>query len=211
VQLPNHEYRKIGTVGYVTARQAPNGVIHILTTETQPCLHYELNEAWIFSNLGDVAPEATGGHIKQFSEQYPDGKIRSLWSARICPHGRYLLDGPEEDYYDNGHKQHEVIYANGCKTGTEIFWLPDGKELSSWSYNLGDNTAIWTQYWPSGRMKSQSSWNTKPEARDLSRGFFGLMANGPAYQWAEDGKSVHAYLFTNGVLAGNGDSSKGGG
>ncbi len=52
---------RIGTLGYVTARQAPNGVIHILTTETQPCLHYELNEAWIFSDAGDIAPETSGG------------------------------------------------------------------------------------------------------------------------------------------------------
>ena len=47
VQLPNHERGTNGTLGYVTARQAPNGVIHVLSTETQPCLHYELNEAWI--------------------------------------------------------------------------------------------------------------------------------------------------------------------
>ena len=75
VQLPNHQYRKYGTLGYVTARQAPNGVIHVLTTETQPCLHYELNEAWINSDAGDLAPETTGGEIKKFSggiRQRPD-------------------------------------------------------------------------------------------------------------------------------------------
>ena len=75
VQLPNHERGTNGTLGYVTARQAPNGVIHILTTETQPCLHYELNEAWIFSDAGDVAAENSGGTVKVFSETYPDGKI----------------------------------------------------------------------------------------------------------------------------------------
>jgi hypothetical protein len=203
VQLPNHQYRKYGTLGYVTARQAPNGVIHVLTTETQPCLHYELNEAWIFSDAGDVAPETTGGTIKKFSEEYPDEKTRSQWSARICPHGRYLLDGPETDYYDNGQKQHEVTYASGRKTGVETFWSPDGKEVSNWSHDLKDNTAVWTQYWPNGRMKSQSSWSTAPEARDLPRSFFGLMANGPAYQWAEDGKPIHACRFANGVFAGD--------
>ena len=108
VQLPNHERGTNGTLGYVTARQAPNGVIHILTTETQPCLHYELNEAWIFSDAGDVAPENSGGTVKKFSENYPNGKIRSQWSARICPNGRYLLDGKETDFYETGAKQHEV-------------------------------------------------------------------------------------------------------
>jgi BNR repeat-like domain len=210
VQLPNHEYRKFGTVGYVTARQGPNGVIHILTTETQPCLHYELNEAWIFSDAGDVAPETKGGSVKDFSENFPDGTIRSRWSARICPHGRYLLEGRETDYYDNGNKQHEVTYAAGRKTGMETFWSPDGKKLWSWSHDLQHNTAIWIQYWPDGRMKSQSSWNTQPEARDLPRSFFGLVANGPAYQWAEDGRPIHACLFANGVFAGDCALPKGG-
>ena len=108
VQLPNHDRGKHGTVGYVTARQAPNGVIHVLTTETQPCLHYELNEAWIFSDAGDLAPETGGGTIRKFSENYPNGAKRSTWSARICPNGRYLLDGLETDFYENGDKEHEV-------------------------------------------------------------------------------------------------------
>lgn len=210
VQLPNHEFRKNGTVGYVTARQAPNGVVHILTTETQPCLHYELNEAWIFSDDGDVAPENTGGVLKNFSENYPDGKIRSRWGARICPHGRYLLDGEETDYYDNGRMEHQVTYANGRKTGSETFWSPDGAKIWNWANDLKDNTAVWEQYWPNGRIKSRSSWDTKPDARDLHRSFFGLIANGPAFQWAEDGRPIHACLFTNGIYAGNCPLPKGG-
>ncbi len=202
VQLPNHQYRKYGTLGYVTARQAPNGVIHILTTETQPCLDYELNEAWILSDAGDVAPEDSGGVIRKFSEQYPDGKLRSEWSARICPHGRYLLDGPETDYYENGSQQHVVTYAGGRKTGGETFWGPDGAKVWSWSHDLKQNTGIWTQYWPNGRLKSQSAWNTRPEARDLARSFFGYVANGAAYQWAPDGTPVRAVSFTNGLIAG---------
>ena len=211
VQLPNHQFRKYGTVGYVTARQAPNGVIHILTTETQPCLHYELNEAWIFSDAGDIAPETGGGVIKHYSEKYPNGKIRSQWSARICPHGRYLLDGKETDFYSTGTKQHEVTYVDGRKTGRETFWSSEGKKVWSWSHDLRHDTAIWTQFWPNGRMKSQSAWNTRPEARDLARSFFGLVANGPAYQWAEDGEPTHACQFTNGVFAGNLPLPKGGG
>jgi hypothetical protein len=211
VQLPNHEFRKYGTVGYVTARQAPNGVIHILTTETQPCLHYELNEAWIFSDAGDIEPETAGGAIKKFSEDYPDGKIRSKWSARICPHGRYLLEGGETDYYENSQKQHEVTYASGRKTGTETFWSSDGNKVWTWENDLKHNTAVWIQYWPNGRMKSESCWDTQPEARDLQRSFFGLVANGPAYQWAEDGTPIRASLFTNGVFAGNCPLPKGGG
>src|SRR5258708_7685976 len=185
VQLPNHQRGKFGTVGYVTARQAANGIIHILTTETQPCLHYELNEAWIFSDAGELAVENSGGEVRSFSETYPDGKLRSQWGGRICPNGRYLLDGKETDFYASGAKQHEVTYASGRKTGEETFWLPNGTKLWEWQHD--PNTATWTQFWPNGRKRVQSTWNTKPEARDLKHSFIGLVANGPAFQWSENG------------------------
>lgn len=202
VELPHHEDRHFGTLGYVTARQAPNGVIHLLTTMTQPCLHYELNEAWIFSDAGDLAPETSGGRLEKFSESYPNGKIRSQWRARICPNGRYLLDGKETDFYEDGGKQHEVTYASGRKTGAEIFWSPGGKKLWSWSHDLKHNRSVWTQYWPNGQKRLESTWNTRPTARDLNRSFFGLVADGPARQWNEDGRLAHFYKFTNGIYDG---------
>jgi hypothetical protein len=204
VQLPNHERGTHGTLGYVTARQAPNGVIHILATETQPCLHYELNEAWIVSDKGDLAPETSGGVVKKFSENHPNGQLRAQWSARICPHGRYLLDGIETDFYETGAKQHEVIYVNGRKSGEETFWSPDGQVLWTWQPELKANEAKWTQFWPHGRPKSESSWNTMPMARDLKRRFFGLVADGSAKQWSEGGMLIMSDRFVNGRMAGEG-------
>ena len=200
VKLPNYQRGTNGTVGYVTARQAPNGVIHILTTVTQPCLHYELNEAWVFSDAGDVAPETSGGTVNKFSEKYPNGKTRSKWSARLTPGGRYLLDGEETDFYENGTKQHEVTYASGRKTGAETFWSPVGKKLWSWEHDLKNNRAVWTQYWPNGARHIQSAWNTKPEARDLKRRFFGLVADGPAYLCDADGSLARKFVFSNGIF-----------
>jgi hypothetical protein len=202
VALPHHEDRHFGTLGYVTARQAPNGVIHILTTMTQPCLHYELNEAWVFSNKGDTKPETSGGAIKAFAENFPSGTIRSQWTARVCPNGRYLLDGKETDFYENGSKQYEVTYANGRKTGEETFWSADGTKLWSWSHDLKRNRSVWTQFWPNGRMKVESTWNTKPDARDVRRSFFGLVADGPVKQWNENGSLKYSGNFANGLLMG---------
>jgi len=200
VQLPNHERGSNGTLGYVTARQAPNGVIHFLTTETQPCLHYELNEAWIWSDVGDLAPENSGGHVEHFLDKFPNGKTRSRWSARICPNGRYLLYGQEIDYYETGAKQHEVAYWNGRKTGEETFWSPDGTKLWNWAHDLKHNRGVWTRYWPNGKTMFESTWNTKPTARDLNRSFFGLIADGPAKQWNEDGALKFSGNFSKGIL-----------
>ncbi len=202
VQLPNHQRGTNGTLGYVTARQAPDGVIHILTTVTQPCLHYELNEAWIWSDAGDIAPETAGGVVKTFSEKYPNGKVRCEWSARITPHGRYLLDGTETDFYDTGAREHEATYASGRRTGAETFWSPDGNKRWSWSHDLKRNRSVWTQYWPNGQKRVESNWNTQPEARDLKRSFFGFVADGPALKWSADGTLLHSYYFVNGNFMG---------
>jgi hypothetical protein len=205
VQLPHEADRKYGTLGYATVRQAPNGVIHVLTTMTHPCLHYEFNEAWAFSDAGDLAPENRGGRVKKFSERYASGKLRSKWSARICPNGRYLLDGGETDYYENGGRQHRVTYASGRKTGTETFWLPDGTKLWSWQHDPKRNTSTWTHCWPNGRKRLESQWDTMPEARDLDRSFFGRVANGPVHHWNRDGRpdGTSSDRFTNGVLTGS--------
>jgi antitoxin component YwqK of YwqJK toxin-antitoxin module len=202
VQLPQYHRTNHPSLGYVTARQAPNGVIHLLTTVTLPCLQYEFNEAWIWSNAEDIATENSGGTIKKFSENYPNGKLRSEWSARICPNGRYLLDGEEIDYYENGAKAHAASYANGRKTGEEIFWSPDGKKVWTWQRDLKSSRATWTQYWSNGKRKSESAWNTNPEARDLKRSFYGYVADGPARQWDNQGKLVASHEFKSGTLLG---------
>lgn len=200
MQLPGHQRTNHPTLGYVTARQGANSVIHILSTVTQPCLHYELNEAWIWSDAGDIAPETSGGVVKKFSEKFVNGKIRSEWRARICPNGRYLLNGKQTDFYENGAKQHQVTYANGRKAGTETYWLADGGKVWSWSHDLKHNTATWTQFWPNGKKKFVANWNTDPVARDLKRNFFGLVADGPAKQLNEDGSLKFSGNFLNGLL-----------
>jgi antitoxin component YwqK of YwqJK toxin-antitoxin module len=200
VELPHERDRKHGTLGYATARQAPNGVIHVLATMTHPCLHYEFNEAWVFSGAGDITPEARGGQVQQFRENYADGKPRITWAARICPNGRYLLDGPEVSYYPDGRKEHEVTYDCGRKTGAETLWNEDGAKLWAWEHNPNKHTSVWTHFWPNGQKRIESTWNTNPKARDLARRFTGLVADGPVKHWDANGKLLKTYRFKSGVL-----------
>ena len=200
VTLPHEADRHYGTLGYATVRQAPNGVIHILSTMTQPCLHYELNEAWIYSERGDIVAESKGGKVKQFTEKFPNGKTRIAWSARLCPNGRYLLDGRETSFYANGKKEHEATYASGRKTGEETFWAEDGSKIWSWNHNLKKHRGVWTHYWPNGKKRIESNWDTQPEPRDLKRSFTGLVAEGPARHWDKEGNLTATYQFADGVL-----------
>jgi hypothetical protein len=200
VQLPQRHRLAHPSLGYATVRQAPNGVIHILTTANYPPIHYELNEAWIWSEVGEVVPETSDGTIRKFYENYPNGQLKSEWSARICPNGRYLLHGAQTDYYINEKKQHHVVYENGRKTGKETYWSEDGSIKWIWQRDLNINQGVWTQYWPNATKNVESHWNLKPEARDLKRKFNGYVAQGPSKHWDEKGNLLKTYFFENGVL-----------
>jgi len=200
VQLPQRHRPPYGSLGYSTVRQAPNGIIHILTTANYPPIHYEINEAWIWSDVQELAPESDGGSIKCYTENYESGKIKSEWSARICPNGRYLLHGKMTDYYENGQLQHVVEYDNGRKSGEEVFYAKNGNMEWKWQRDIIKNVGIWTQYWSNGNKKVESSWNIRPQARDLKRDFFGYVAEGPSTHWNLNGTIANIYQFKNGLI-----------
>jgi hypothetical protein len=208
VELPHEADRKRGTLGYATVRQGPNGTIHLLTTMTHPCLHYEFNEAWVFSDAAAVSAQNPGGTVRQFSETHSNGRTRIKWSARTFSDGRYLLDGPETSYYENGQKEHEVSYINGRKSGKESFWDRDGNLIWRWTHQPEKNTSTWVQYWLNGRKRIESRWNTQPRARDLDRRFFGLVADGPTHHWNEDGMEAGSFTFKDGILMGSLSAAK---
>jgi len=194
-----HEHRIHRTIGYSTVRQAPNGVIHILATMTHPCLHYELNEAWITSTAGDIAPETTGGTVQSYSETHPGGAPKATWSARRTTGGRYLLDGVESHFYADGTKQREVTWVSGRRTGPETLWGPDGTRIWSWNHDLANNVSTWTHWWSNGQKRLESQWDTNPAARDLpTRRFRGLVAHGTARHWNTSGQQVGQFAFLNG-------------
>jgi hypothetical protein len=78
----------------------------------------------------------------------------------------------------------------------------------SWTHNPEKHTSTWTHYWRNGKKRIESTWNTRPKAWDLDREFYGLVANGPATHWTEQGKVARIYTFTNGMLAGKENAAK---
>lgn len=169
------------TLGYSVARQAPNGVIHLVTTMNRPCLHFELNEAWILQEEPDqrTDPELmmnTAGTVRdihEFAENFGEGTPRITWSAGRGEDGRYLLHGTETWYYPDGGKQYEARYAAGCKTGTETLWRADGSKEWEWTHQP-DGNSRWTQWWEDGTKKAESTWKA-------------FKAVGVARTWSRDG------------------------
>jgi len=182
------------TLGYAVARQAPNGLIHLIATMNNPCLHFEFNEAWIMDKQMGERPDTelmsskakAMMSVKKYEESYPNGKVKIAWSGGTADDGRFLLHGTETWYYENGQKQHEVEYQLGRKVGTESSWSREGKLVWAWEYRDGGNS-IWRQWWPSGQMKSESGWRN-------------FKANGPARLWDASGKLVSEVRFNMGKL-----------
>ena len=182
------------TLGYAVARQAPNGMIHLVTTMNNPCLHFEFNEAWILETETGERPDAElmASHakavpaVRSFREEYSDGRVRIAWSGGVADDGRFLLHGAEIWYYDNGQKQHESEYRLGRKVGTESYWSRDGKLLWACEYRE-DGTSTWRQYWAGGELRAESGWKN-------------FKADGVAKLWDRFGRLVSEKRFVAGRL-----------
>jgi hypothetical protein len=192
---PHENPKNLGgadTLGYSAAAQAPNGMIHLITTMNQPCLHFELNEAWILASdapdQGDAALMRSAAtrvaSAREYREDYPDGKPRLVWAGGVADDGRFLLHGKETWLFPGGQKQYEATYRLGRKTGVETLWRADGAVAWQWRHQ-DDGASVWTQYWPNGRKKAESRWR-------------GKIADGPAIRWDSSGKEVGRVRFANG-------------
>jgi hypothetical protein len=182
------------TIGYSAARQAPNGLIHLITTMNRPCLHLVFNEAWIlaedtrYEDMSDAKLMKSSAtkilKLESFQKKYSRGNTQATWSGGIADNGRFLLDGPETWYYMNGKKQWQVTYKLGRKVGKETYWASDGTIKWSWVHRK-DGTSVWTQWWSAGKKKAESTWrNHKCE--------------GIAMRWDRDGEIISQVKFVGG-------------
>ena len=96
------------TLGYAIARQSPDGIIHLIATMTDPCLHYEFNEAWILdqgstdeSKIMEPKASSVSG-IKSYRETWTDGTTRLEYQAGMGDDGRWLLHGKESWFHPDG-------------------------------------------------------------------------------------------------------------
>jgi formylglycine-generating enzyme required for sulfatase activity len=116
------------TVGYVTATQAPNGVVHIVTSKSEPERHIELNEAWVMEG-GPESPEPADPRLisgtvatKQWKATFRNGRktgVETFWTAS----GRKQW---ERTYADDGTWTWRIFDAAG-KVTAESRWK--GKNL----------------------------------------------------------------------------------
>jgi formylglycine-generating enzyme required for sulfatase activity len=175
-----------GTLGYSVAKQAPNGVIHLIATMTQPAQHFELNEAWI---LGEEAATPSAGTARELPEEREvdrEGRLRRVRHARLAADGRYQLHGPEIWYTPDGRKQYEATWQAGRRVGREVFRTEAGTLRWTWDHQPAGRSR-WTHYWPNGRKRLESGWQNG-------------RAEGPAFSWDSRGRLVQRVTFVEGEI-----------
>jgi hypothetical protein len=158
---------EVRTVGYVGAIQSENGIIHLVTSRNNPDLHIELNEAWILAD--DKAAEQAAiqndvtvipDTINTCKEEYPNGKLRVSYRAGMGTDGRFLLEGTETWYYENGRKEWEVHYDGGRRVGAETYWSADAKK--QWQRDhREDGSYVLTVWGPDENVEATSVWRDK--------------------------------------------------
>lgn len=181
------------TLGYSVARQAPNGVIHLISTMTEPCLHFEMNEAWILHGAdlpkADAALRANSAksirHVQEHVECDEAGRVRQRYSGGIGDDGRFLLHGAVAWFYPDGKLQREATYELGRLTGSEKYYSPEGRLVWERDHQ-SDGDTTWTNYWPDGGVRTRSTW------RDMH-------AEGEAVLRDPSGKQVYSVRFEHGV------------
>ncbi|MGB6721935.1 MAG: SUMF1/EgtB/PvdO family nonheme iron enzyme [Terracidiphilus sp.] len=149
------------TVGYVTATQGPDGVIHIATSKNTVNFEIELNEAWVLSDAEDAtAPANSIGDLKRHRENWPDGRVKTEWGTGRANDGRVLLEGPQTFYYESGAKQWTATFHMGRKIGDEVFYRADG--IRKWVKTYGEGGEwTWRNFDAEGRQISESHWRGK--------------------------------------------------
>jgi predicted neuraminidase len=106
------EYQKDpDTLGYSALKQAPNGMIHLITTMNRPCLHFEFNEAWVTSEARETevaARERSEARTHVRTEYWENGakKSESTWRG-------FKADGPAKRWDRDGKLISDVQFKDG--------------------------------------------------------------------------------------------------
>lgn len=180
-----------GTLGYSVARQAPNGIIHLITTMNHPSLHFAFNETWILSEKEDqTESKITSSEpgiilkMKKFVEKHSNGNARIEGGGGRFEDGRYLLEGPQFWNYANGNKKWEATFRSGQKVAKETYWNIEGKKIWQWEHDA-KGISNWTQWWPNGRKKAESTWKNRK-------------CEGVARTWDYQGNPISEVEFSEG-------------
>ncbi len=151
------------TVGYTTATQGSDGVIHVVTSKNKPDFEIELNEAWVLDKdaYGDTKDVAYGdvSVLNAVTKDHAGQTLETSTTIRV-PDGRTLLQGPEKFFYPNGKLMWSIEFEAGRRVGEERYLREDGTPFWVKKY-VADGTWTWDNYDRAGKRVATSHWRGK--------------------------------------------------
>ncbi len=149
------------TVGYTTATQGANGVIHVITSKNKPNYEIELTEAWVLDKGADISADPVSvADVQKHTEKYPNGRVQATWSSGRASDGRELLEGPEEFFYPDGKPMWRLNFHLGQKVGDEVYLRENGTRV--WEkVHQPDGGWTWAVYDDMGKETAHSTWKGK--------------------------------------------------
>jgi len=148
------------TVGYVTACEGPDGMIHVVTSKNHPNYEILLNETWVLDPRAGASPDpARISHVRHRRESWPTGKLRATWSTGRANDGEILLEGLETFNFPDGHAQWTAHFHLGRKRGAETLFREDGSKI--WQKDWEGSHCTWRLFDASGRQTAISHWSGK--------------------------------------------------
>lgn len=173
-----HEFGGHSTLGYSVCRQSKDGMIHLVTSNNRPLLHFEFNEAWLMNHEDEapaeeilMASSATSiSQIQTFHEYYEDGTLRCKWSGGFADDGRFLLEGEDVFYYPDGSVQSKGEFHLGQRIGEYKIYDPNGYPVLQLNHTQ-DGFDVLTTYWvDSDKIKTRCRFKDK-KAEGLAQTF----------------------------------------
>jgi len=182
------------TLGYSVCCQSQDGLIHIITTNTHPCLHLCFNEAWLLSEEEPSPDDAelmknkavSIDNVKTYTETYENGDIKCVYSGGIADDGRFLLHGEEKWFYPDGKLMTTCTYKMGERIGNYVYYSNTGNKIWEWNYT-DDGVAVYKTYHENGLLRSIGRYKNRK-------------AKGIAQTYSSEGKLLSEVLFENGRI-----------
>lgn len=182
-------------LGYCVVRQSADGMIHLVASNVHPLLHFEFNEAWLLSEetQSPSEEELMKSHAtcypqgtEEFREYYENGTLRSLYHGGVADDGRFLMDGEELQYYEDGSLMSRGHFHLGKRVGEYIYYDVQGYPVWKWEYK-GEKAVYQTYHSHSEKIRTICT-------------YVGRMADGVAQTLDRDGKVTAEVTYEKGRI-----------
>ena len=137
----------------------------------------------------EIKTRLNGKFIGPTREYYSNSNLKLEYTLTESNTGKSALNGPYNEYFENGNLSVKSNYSNGKLNGLSIKFFENGKMESKTQYVNGLINGPSTYYYESGKIRATLNYSNN-------------LINGISYAYFENGKLMEKANFKNGELEG---------